>query len=162
MNHLFFLVLVVGWTYMVLSTPAITKSRNTLNENLSILPPALLNATSSHLTSPGTALDMVCNGAEFGFSPSISDCQSAYKHLAPDTDQYQWGMRHTHTGMKGPIFPLPYRIMGGAFPISREIDVVTKSLQQTGAYASSKPSSSATRRLSRVQAYPKYAEPPAV
>ena len=56
-------------------------------------------------------LDIKCSGDHFGWSPSISDCESAKGYIVPDSTRYAWGERRT--GLGDSVFPLPYRIMGG-------------------------------------------------
>lgn len=75
--------------------------------------PNLANLTRTKSIGALRALEITCNGEYFGFNPSISDCQSALNHIAPDYEQFLWGLRHT--GLGDSVFPLPYRMMGGEF-----------------------------------------------
>ena len=75
--------------------------------------PSLANSTRANSTGVERRLDIRCTGEYFGVHPSISDCQSALRHIAPDHEQFLWGLRHT--GLDDSVFPLPYRILGGGF-----------------------------------------------
>ncbi len=57
--------------------------------------------------------DIRCDGAKYGFNPSLSDCEGARSYIVPDSEQFIFGERHT--GLPGSTFPLPYVIMGGTF-----------------------------------------------
>ena len=72
---------------------------------------SLLNVSSRNTTSFENKLDISCNGEHFGYGPSISDCESAKQHIAPEMVQHTWGERHS--GLDNTVFPLPYRVMGG-------------------------------------------------
>ena len=73
----------------------------------------LANSTRTNSTGAQGGSEITCTGEYFGYNPSISDCYSALRRLAPDHDQTLWGLRHT--GLGDSVFPLPYRIMGGEF-----------------------------------------------
>lgn len=76
---------------------------------LSLLFPS--NASIQDLdASSGRGLDIQCDGAKYGFNPSLSDCERARSYIAPDLDQMDFGERHT--GLPESIFPLPYIVMG--------------------------------------------------
>ena len=68
-------------------------------------------------TSGDNHLDIACSGEHFGRNPSVSDCQSAWHHIAPDFTQATWGQRHS--GLERTIFPLPFRMMGGELTSSK-------------------------------------------
>ncbi len=57
--------------------------------------------------------DIRCDGAKYGFNPSLSDCEGARSYIVPDSEQLNFGERHT--GLPESTFPLPYVIMGGTF-----------------------------------------------
>lgn len=71
--------------------------------NISTSTPAL-NASAENLFS------IECNGALYGFNPSIADCQGAAQSIIPDSDQLIWGERHT--GLPSGTFPLPFAVFG--------------------------------------------------
>ena len=68
---------------------------------------------STNATTPDNPLPLVvrCSGQHFGWSPSISDCESAKANIVPEVVQYTWGERRT--GLSDEVFPLPFRVMGG-------------------------------------------------
>ena len=78
-----------------------------------------LNSTSLDLLVPSdrdiqhlnASFDIQCDGARYGFNPSLSDCESARSNIAPDLDPFNFGERHT--GLPHDTFPLPYIVMGG-------------------------------------------------
>lgn len=72
--------------------------------------------------SSGRGLDIRCDGARYGFNPSLSDCEGARSYIAPDSEQYIFGERHT--GLPETTFPLPYIIMGGMLEEAEEIAYV--------------------------------------
>ena len=86
-----------------------------------LFPPTIITDGRSHasnesvfnttLPGVGATVEIICSGDQFGFAPSISDCESAKEYITPDYTQYTWEYRHT--GLEETIFPLPYRIMGG-------------------------------------------------
>lgn len=62
-------------------------------------------------TSAENAFSIECNGALYGFNPSISDCEGAAQSINPDLNQLTWGERHT--GLPADTFNLPFAIFGG-------------------------------------------------
>ena len=124
--------------------PFITNAANLTN----ILDPHVMNVSTP---GSGGLLDIKCSGSHFGYSPSISDCESARRYITPDSEQYTWGQRHT--GLEATVFPLPFRTMGGG--CSQQIGENTTayvSSHQTEGYASSKQSSWALVQSLREQA----------
>ena len=96
-----------------ISAPLISNLSDSLDEfSLSELNLPMPNAS---LTAGPLPLDIKCSGAHFGWSPSISDCESAKGYIVPDSTQYPWGQRQS--GLGDDVFPLPYRIMGGKWSI---------------------------------------------
>lgn len=105
------------WALAILATPLQGTDGQTID--VSTAP----NLTSLDLSFPSNAsiqdlnvssvggLDIQCDGATYGFNPSLSDCESARSHIAPDSEQFIFGERHT--GLPGSTFPLPYILMGG-------------------------------------------------
>lgn len=81
--------------------------------NLTSVDPVLpLNASNQDPSASSVSgLDIQCNGAKYGFNPSLSDCENARLYITPDSEQIIFGQRHT--GLPGSTFPLPYMIMGG-------------------------------------------------
>ena len=70
------------------------------------------NATVQNLdASSGRGLDIRCDGATYGFNPSLSDCEIARSFIEPIQEQFVFGERHT--GLPESTFPLPYMMMGG-------------------------------------------------
>ncbi|CAF9906187.1 hypothetical protein IMSHALPRED_004122 [Imshaugia aleurites] len=80
--------------------------------NLTSVDPVLpLNASNQDPSASSVSgLDIQCNGAKYGFNPSLSDCENARLYITPDSEQIIFGQRHT--GLPGSTFPLPYMIMG--------------------------------------------------
>ncbi|KAL9075171.1 MAG: hypothetical protein Q9161_001857 [Pseudevernia consocians] len=78
----------------------------------------VLNSTSLDLLVPSegdiqdlnASYDIRCDGARYGFNPSLSDCEGARSSIPPDSEQFNFGERHT--GLPPDTFPLPYIIMG--------------------------------------------------
>ena len=70
------------------------------------------NDTSSTVfsASNNNKLDIQCDGARYGDHPSFPDCQSALSSITPDSEQLNFGERHT--GLPEDTFPLPWIIMG--------------------------------------------------
>lgn len=62
-------------------------------------------------TSASNAINVECNGALYGFNPSIADCEGAAQSIIRDSDQLIWGERDT--GLPGDVFPLPFVVFGG-------------------------------------------------
>ena len=70
------------------------------------------NVSVEELNAPSArGLDVHCNGARYGFNPSLDDCEGARSYIAPDSNKITFGERHT--GLPDTTFPLPYMIMGG-------------------------------------------------
>lgn len=67
-------------------------------------------------TSTGVSMSVQCDGARFGYSPNLRDCQSAMKYIHPDSEQRTWKERDT-PGLTDDEFPLPYRVMGGNYVV---------------------------------------------
>lgn len=61
-------------------------------------------------------MSVQCDGARFGYSPNLRDCQSAMKYIHPDSEQRTWKERDT-PGLTDDEFPLPYRVMGGNYVV---------------------------------------------
>lgn len=111
------LMLVPFWASTILATPLQGTDSQTIN--LSTTP----NLTSLDLSSlsdapiqdfnasSGNSFDISCDGATYGFNPSLSDCEAARSHIVPDSEQFNFGERHT--GLPESTFPLPYMILGG-------------------------------------------------
>ena len=87
----------------------------------------VLNSTSLDLLVPSEGdiqdlnalYDIRCDGARYGFNPSLSDCEGARSYIPPDSEQFNFGERHT--GLPPDTFPLPYMIMGGTLRRGREV-----------------------------------------
>ena len=115
------------WGFVALATPLQGIDGQTINS-----PPAL-NLTSTDLLSPSNAsiqdpnassvgvFDIRCDGARFGYNPSLSDCEAARGHIVPDSQPQTFGARHT--GLPADTFPLPYIIMGGTLEEVEEISM---------------------------------------
>ena len=105
------------WTSAILATPL--HSTNDQSIQLS----SVLNLTSLDQLFPSNAsiqvpnpsseskLDIQCDGAKYGFNPSISDCEGARSYFTPDSEQLIFGERHT--GLPEDTVALPYIMMGG-------------------------------------------------
>ena len=112
------LLFVSFWTSAISATPM--KSPNSQSINL----PAALNLTTLDLLSPsnastkdlsvssGRGLNIQCDGAKYGFNPSLADCEGARGYFVPDSAQRTFAERHTGFSSEE-VFPLPYMIMGG-------------------------------------------------
>lgn len=85
--------------------------------SLDLLSPS--NASIQDLnTSSRRGLNIQCDGAKYGFNPSLSDCQVARGYIVPESEQLVFGERHT--GLPQDIFPLPWVIMGGTLKAVKE------------------------------------------
>ena len=79
--------------------------------------PNPIDAFVSNTSTEAPGLDaagsiaITCDGALYGFNPSIADCEGAVQSIAPDFEQMVWGQRHTGLGIN--IFPLPFAVFGG-------------------------------------------------
>ena len=141
MRHV--LILVPFWALTILATPLQGIDGQTIN--LSTAP----NLMSLGLLSPSTTqdlnastrngFDIRCDGAKYGFNPPLSDCESARSHIAPDSEQFSFGDRHT--GLPESTFPLPYMIMGGTLGKSLKDSTIPliRSIYQTKQNVSSNP-----------------------
>ena len=70
------------------------------------------NVSIQHLNALNVSdFNIQCNGAKYGFNPSLADCEDARAYLAPDTEPITFGERHT--GLPDDTFPLPDLMMGG-------------------------------------------------
>lgn len=105
------------WPLLTLATPIHVTNDQTVNlfTGLNLTAPDRLfpsNVSIQDLdASSGRGLNIQCDGAKYGFNPSLSDCELARSYIAPDTEQMDFGERHT--GLPESTFPLPYIIMGG-------------------------------------------------
>ena len=61
-------------------------------------------------TSLNASLDVQCNGATYGMRPNIADCEDAKHKINPDSEQLEYGERHT--GLTGEIVQLPLMVFG--------------------------------------------------
>ena len=100
----------------VLANPLRIIDENTLSPSMSNVVDAAYTANASTDnsaldTSVGDTLNIECNGALYGFSPNIADCENAAQSVMPDREQLIWGMRHT--GLQFEFFPLPFAVFGG-------------------------------------------------
>ncbi|KAF6223370.1 hypothetical protein HO133_000212 [Letharia lupina] len=110
-------VTIPSWASAILATPLQGPDGQTIElskapnlTTLDLLLPS--NASIQDLNaSSGNGLDIRCDGARYGFNPSLSDCEGARSYIVPDSEQYVFGERHT--GLPTSTFPLPYIIMGG-------------------------------------------------
>lgn len=115
MRHVF--VSLTSWALTILSTPLQAPDGQTIElstaQNLTSL--ELLfpwNASIQDLNaSSGRGLDIQCDGAKYGFNPSLSDCEGARSYIPPVSEEFIFGERHT--GLPSSTFALPYMIMGG-------------------------------------------------
>ncbi|KAF6241482.1 hypothetical protein HO173_000192 [Letharia columbiana] len=109
-------VTIPSWASAILATPLQGPDGQTIElskapnlTTLDLLLPS--NASIQDLNaSSGNGLDIRCDGARYGFNPSLSDCEGARSYIPPDSEQYVFGERHT--GLPTSTFPLPYIIMG--------------------------------------------------
>ena len=90
----------------------------------------LSTATSLDLLVPSNAsfqdldassLNIRCDGAKYGFNPSLADCEGARSYIAPESTQFTFGDRHT--GLPEGTFPLPYMMMGGRLEEAKETSI---------------------------------------
>ena len=93
------------------------------------------NATSPDLLFPSNVfieklnfpsargLKIRCDGARYGFNPSLADCEGAQSYIAPDSNKITFGERHT--GLPDTTFPLPYMIMGSTSEEVGKLDMIT-------------------------------------
>lgn len=69
--------------------------------------------------SIGRGFDIRCDGANYGYSPDIADCEGAREYITPDSTQMEFGERHT--GLPGTVFPLPFLMMGGKLKDAQDV-----------------------------------------
>lgn len=74
------------------------------------VPLANLSANSHALNPPVENFLIECNGALYGFNPSIIDCERAAEAVSYDSEQMVWGDRHTV--LPGNYYPLPFAVFG--------------------------------------------------
>lgn len=118
-------VTIPSWASAILATPLQGPDGQTieLSKAPNLTTPDLLlpsNASIQDLNaSSGNGLDIRCDGARYGFNPSLSDCEGARSYIPPDSEQYVFGERHT--GLPTSTFPLPYIIMGGTSTMAENV-----------------------------------------
>lgn len=91
----------------IVDESALTSSRSSLIDAAFV--PNLSNSTPALNASGSFKLE--CDGALYGFSPNIADCENAAQSVVPDTEQLIW--RERRTGSEGEYFPLPFAVFGG-------------------------------------------------
>ena len=64
-------------------------------------------------------LRIQCDGEKYGFNPDVADCQNARSYYTRSSKLFTYGERHS--GLGEMVFPLPYRMMGGALPESLKL-----------------------------------------
>ena len=108
--------------FSFLTLAILAKPSHSTNDQIIHLP-SVLNLTSQDQLFPlnasfqdpnpssGNELDIQCDGAHYGYNPSISDCEGARSDIPPDSEQLIFGERHT--GLPESTVPLPYMVMGG-------------------------------------------------
>ena len=118
-----------GWVSAILAIPF--QETHVQNMALSTAP----NATSLDLLFPSNvpveeldapsarSLSIHCDGASYGFNPSLADCEGARSYIAPDSNKITFGERRT--GLPDTTFPLPYMIMGGTSEEVEKSDMIT-------------------------------------
>ena len=90
--------------------------------SLDLLVPS--NASFQDLDAPsGRNLNVRCDGAKYGFNPSLADCEGARSYIAPESTQFTFGDRHT--GLPEGTFPLPYMMMGGRLEEAKETSFIS-------------------------------------
>ena len=110
-------VSLISWASTILSTPLQGPDGQTIElstaQNVTSL--ELLFPSNASIQDPnassGRGLDIQCDGARYGFNPSLSDCEGARSYIQPVSEQFIFGERHT--GLPSSTFALPYMIMGG-------------------------------------------------
>ena len=122
MRHV--LISVPFWAFTILATPLQGIDGQTINLSTApnLMSLGLLSPSSTQDLNASTrnGFDIRCDGATYGFNPPLSDCESARSHIAPDSEQFNFGDRHT--GLPESTFPLPYMIMGGTLSKVRSED----------------------------------------
>lgn len=115
------------WALAILATPLqgtdgqnmdLSTALNLPSLDLSSAPNATVQALNA---SSGGGLDIRCDGAKYGFNPSLSDCEGARSYIVPESEQFVFGERHT--GLPKSTFALPYIIMGGTLE-RREFNII--------------------------------------
>ncbi|CAD6576714.1 MAG: hypothetical protein ASARMPRED_007840 [Alectoria sarmentosa] len=109
-------VSLISWASTILSTPLQGPDGQTIElstaQNVTSL--ELLFPSNASIQDPnassGRGLDIQCDGARYGFNPSLSDCEGARSYIQPVSEQFIFGERHT--GLPSSTFALPYMIMG--------------------------------------------------
>ena len=107
----------IPFSFSILATPLHSTNDQTIQLS------SILNLTSLDQLFPsnasiqdpnpssGSKLDIQCDGTNYGFNPSISDCEGARSYIVPDSEQLIFGERHT--GLPESTVALPYMVMGG-------------------------------------------------
>ena len=76
------------------------------------------SSSANHVTA--SSLEIQCNGADYGFNPSLPDCQVALSRIPIDSKQQRFGDRDL--GPQEVDIPLPYKTMGGKVKRSRKMN----------------------------------------
>lgn len=114
-HHILFSVLF--WALSILATPLQITAGQTIDMSPATNLTLSTTITTSANASYENAFDIRCDGAAYGFNPSLSDCEGARSYIVPDTEQYEFGERHT--GLPESVFPLPYMIIGGMYLLDK-------------------------------------------
>ena len=116
----FLAILAIPFQETHVQTMALSTAPNATSLDLSF--PS--NVSVEELNAPSAwGLYIRCNGARYGFNPSLADCEGARSYITPDSNKITFGERHT--GLPETTFPLPYMIMGGTSEEVGNLDMIT-------------------------------------
>lgn len=108
------LLLVLSSGHIISATPFLPAGDHTSNFSgaLDVVEPLYPSnaSTSPHDTSTQNSLTIHCDGDTYGHNPSIRDCDSISKYLAPD--ETIWTFAQRHSGLPPDTVPLPFLLMG--------------------------------------------------
>lgn len=80
---------------------------------IQLILPSSLNASSSDNGNGNGKLYVDCNGPSYGSNLDLVDCLDAREYVIYNAKQFAFAQRHT--GQEEATYPLPYRLMGGAW-----------------------------------------------
>lgn len=98
-------------------------SDRSLPSNVSHVIPSLILPTPPSNISAKNALNIKCDGAQYGDNLNVTDCKDARDYIGSGPHQFPW-VKRTHF-FRRPHFWLPYRYMGGTLSktISRSLSI---------------------------------------
>lgn len=99
----------------IVSATPLTGAENQLL-GTSLMPNVSQYSSANRSMTPGilsteNALNIKCDGAQYGANLDIADCKDAKAYISSGSEQHPWADRYIR--WRKPHFILPYRFMGG-------------------------------------------------